>query len=219
MHAGRPITICGRPLAGLRHICCFYDSRQQLESVFLPYLREGLASGEQVVCIFPQEQHTQLRTALGGQGVNLESAEAQRQFQLMTEDDTYIGGGIFAKDRMFNIVRDVLEQARSRSVPYVRTLGEMSWALRNLPGTDDLVDYEYAVNELCNTYDCTLACAYDINAFHGRVVADALSTHSHVVLNGMIYENPHHLSPLEYKKYLVRRRSGPGPVRASGEMG
>lgn len=218
MHPGRSITICDRPLAGLRHICCFYDSSEQLGSVFLPYLREGLTTGEQVVCIFPQGQHTHLRTKLSDQGVDMESAEAQQSFQLMHEDETYITGGLFAKDRMIQLLRDVLEGARSRSVPYVRTLGEMSWALRNLPGTDDLVDYEYAVNELCSTYDCTLACAYDVNAFHGRVLADALSTHSHIVLNGMIFENPHYLQPQEFKQFMSRRRSGPGPIR-SGSPG
>lgn len=219
MHSGRPITICDRALAGLRHICCFYDSTQQLEDVFLPYLREGLTSGEQVVCIFPQGHHPQLRTRLNAQGVDIEIAEAQDQFQLLHEDETYISGGIFAKDRMTDLLRDVLDKARNRSFPYVRTLGEMSWALRNLPGTDDLVDYEYAVNELCATYDCTLACAYDVNAFHGRVIADALATHSHIVLNGMIFENPHYLPPHEFKKFLVRRKSGPGPVRSGAVHG
>ena len=214
MHSGRPITICDRPLAGLRHICCFYDSPQQLASVFLPYLSEGLVSGEQVVCIFPKGEHTDLRAGLRDQGVDIEGAEAQSRFQLLTEDETYISGGIFAKDRMANMLRDVLEKARGSSFPYVRTLGEMSWALRNLPGTADLVDYEHVLNELCHTYDCTLACAYDVNAFHGRVLADALSTHSHLVLNGMIFENPHYLPPQEFKKFMARRKSGSGPLRA-----
>ena len=217
MQTQRSITICNRPLAGLRHICCFYGSPQELQTVFLPYLREGLTAGEQVVCIFPSGEHSQLRTGLLDQGVDMRSAEEQSQLQFLTENETYISGGMFAKDRMANMLRDVLEQARSASFPYVRTLGEMSWALKNLPGTDDLVDYEYAVNELCSTYDCTLACAYDVNAFHGRVIADALSTHSHIVLNGMIFENPHYLSPQEFKKFMARRKSGAGPLRAGSD--
>ena len=217
--AARPIPICDRQLSGLRHICCFYDSEEQLQSVFRPYLREGLEGGEQVVCIFPEGAHTPLRASLDGDGVDLATATERRQFQLLTEDATYVTGGIFAKDRMTNLLRDVLEEARRGPFPHVRTLGEMSWALRNLPGTDDLVDYEYSVNALCEEYDCTLACAYDLNAFDARVVADALSTHSHIVLNGMIFENPHYLSPAEFKRFISRRKSGPGPVRRQHAFG
>ncbi len=83
MNSGRSITICDRPLSGLRHICCFYDSSEQLESVFLPYLREGLTSGEQVVCIFSSGEHPHLRTRLRDQGVDIDSAEAQRRFQFL----------------------------------------------------------------------------------------------------------------------------------------
>jgi hypothetical protein len=79
MHTERSITVCDRALVGLRHICCFYDSTQQLESVFLPYLREGLASGEQVVCIFPQGEHADLRTGLRQQGVDIANRSRGRR--------------------------------------------------------------------------------------------------------------------------------------------
>jgi hypothetical protein len=210
----RSITIGDRRLQGIRHICCFYNSSDELRSVFLPYLQEGLDCGERVVCIFPAGQHANLRDGLQQRGALMEDAEADRQFEIMTEDETYIAGGTFAKDRMASLLKDVLDEAKKGAHPYVRTLGEMSWALRNLPGTDDLVEYEAAVNELCTTYDCTLACAYDINKFHGQVIADALSTHSHIVLNGVVHENPHFMSPREFRRHMARRRSGPGPIRS-----
>jgi MEDS: MEthanogen/methylotroph, DcmR Sensory domain len=216
-HQHRTITIADRPLQGIRHICCFYDSEDQLESVFLPYLSEGLRAGEKVVCIFPLGQHGNLRAQLERRGSNIAAAEADDQFKLLTEDETYIAGGLFAKDRMAEMLKDVLEEARHGSRPHVRTLGEMSWALRNLPGTDDLAEYESVVNDLCTEYDCTLACAYDINAFHGRVLADALATHSHIVLNGVIHENPHYMPPREFRRFIAKRRSGPGPVRAGAD--
>lgn len=205
------ITVGSRSLKGVHHICCFYDSSAQLESVFLPYLEEGLKQGEHVLCIFPEGQHTNLRTKLEDRGINL--AQSTEQFQILTEDETYVAGGSFAKHRMAGVLRDFLENAKNSSRPVVRTLGEMSWALRNLPGTDELAEYECMVNELCTTYGCTLACAYDINKFHARVLADAFATHSHIVLNGVIHENPHYMHPEEFLRHVAHRHSGPGKVR------
>lgn len=208
------ITIGNQTLKGVKHICCFYDSSKQLESVFLPYLEEGLNKGEQVVCIFPQGQHAELKSKLEARGTGVAAAEAGDQFQILTEDETYLSGGSFAKHRMAGMLKDLLEAASQGPRPTVRTLGEMSWALRNLPGTDELAEYECMVNELCDKYGCTLACAYDLNKFSGRVLADAFATHTHIVLNGVIHENPHYLPPEEFLEHVARRGSGPGKLQA-----
>lgn len=44
----------------------------------------------------------------------------------MTEDESHVAGGIFAKARMALLLQDVLEEARSVENPFVHTLGEMS---------------------------------------------------------------------------------------------
>ena len=206
------VTVGSQSLEGIKLICCFYRSSAELESVFLPYLQEGLRNGENVVCIFRQGEHAGLRSKLESGGMT--SAESSQQLKILTEDETYISGGSFAKHRMAGMLRDLLENAKNSSRPAVRTLGEMSWALRNLPGTDELAEYECMVNEFCTTYGCVLACAYDVNKFHARVLADAFATHSHIVLNGIIHENPHYLPPEEFLRHLAHRLSGPGKVRS-----
>jgi hypothetical protein len=208
----RTFTICGQTVTGARHICCFFDSKEQQDAVFIPYLKQGLQCGEHVVCILPHSRQSVLTERMQRAGVDLLSARRTHQLNLLTEDETYVKGGIFASQRMKEMLRQVLEAARNGPYPYVRTLGEMEWALRNLPGTDDLMDYECAVNELLSEYDCTLACAYDVTKFSGRVLMDALSTHSHVVLDGTVHSNPYFLPPAEFRRQLALRRSGPGPI-------
>jgi hypothetical protein len=87
-------------------------------------------------------------------------------------------------------------------------LGERSWAFRYLPGTDELAEYECMVDELCTTSGCILAYAYDVNKFNGRTLADAFSAHAHIVLNGVIHENPYFMLPEKFLRHVVRRRSG-----------
>ncbi|HWA85361.1 MAG TPA: hypothetical protein VG710_04000 [Opitutus sp.] len=53
-----------------------------------------------------------------------------------------------------------------------------------------------------------------MNKFSAQVLADAFATHTHIVLNGVIHENPHYLSPEEFLRHVARRKSGPGRIRA-----
>jgi hypothetical protein len=71
------------------------------------------------------------------------------------------------------------------------------------------MEYEARVNLLAPKYDCTLLCVYDINKFSGRVIADVLASHSHVILNGRIHRNPHFIEPLDFLKSLMRRARRP----------
>ena len=91
----------------------------------------------------------------------------------------------------------------------VRTCGDMTWALRDMPGTDELMEYESRVNVFTRNHDCTLMCVYDVNKFSGRAVMDVLATHPMVVMGDRIYENPYYVEPTEYLRTLLRRGSSP----------
>ena len=160
---------------------------------------------------FGDADEVDLRTKLEERGINLD--QKNEQFQILTEDETYLSGGSFAKDRMAGMLKDLLEKAKNNPNTAVRTLGEMSWVLRNLKGTNELAEYESMVNDLCDTYNCTLACAYDVNKFNARVLSDAFATHTHIVLNGVIHENPHYMHPEEFLLHVARRHSGPGKIQ------
>jgi hypothetical protein len=110
---------------------------------------------------------------------------------------------------MFSMLEQVLIDAEAGPYGSVRTCGDMEWALQNLPGTDELMIYETRVNLLTPKYNCTLLCAYDINKFSGRAIADILASHSHVILNGWVHENPHFVEPLTLLHELLHRKQRP----------
>ena len=85
----------------------------------------------------------------------------------------------------------------------------MTWALRDMPGTDELMEYESRVNHFTQKHDCTLMCVYDVNKFSGRAVMDVLATHPMVVMGDRLYENPYYVEPQEYLRKLLRHGSSP----------
>lgn len=205
----RPITLCGQRLNGPRHLCAFFDSREDQYAAFLPYFREGLENQEQVVYILDRSRNSEAKHQLTEFGIDVERRMASNQLQILSADETYIRGGIFAADRMFGMLEDVLRAARSGPFGHVRTLGEMDWALRDLPGMDELMEYECRVNYLLETYDCTLCCSYDVSRISGQALMDILCTHSHVVMGTTVQQNPYFMSPDEFRLYSAKRRRLP----------
>lgn len=190
-------TVCGHRLDDATHICAFFDSSKEEYACIVPYFAEGLEQGEQVVTIRDAAQHGEHLDRLREAELPVEAAMATAQLKVMASEDTYLKDECFEVERMFSMLKEALESG-GKDFKRVRTCGEMSWALRNLAGTDQLMEYEARVNQLLPKYDCTLMCIYDVNMFSGRVLLDALSTHPHVIVNGKLVKNQYFVPPMEY---------------------
>lgn len=205
MKKQQPITICGETLYPPIHICAFFDSRDEQYEVILPYIEEGLNNGEKVINILESDSHKGHRERLSNAGIPVQEKSATNQLEVLASEDTYLKGGSFAAQKMLQLLEEALVEASNNGYQSVRACGEMAWALKNLSGTDELIEYEARLNLLTPKHCCSLVCMYDINLFSGRVLKDILATHSHVIMNGKIYKNPYYIEPLEFLPILQRR--------------
>jgi hypothetical protein len=153
--------------------------------------------------------HNDQCSKLAEANIPVEEKLTNGQLKVVSTEDTYLQDGCFAVERMFNIVENALIASQNSPYSMIRACGEMQWALKNLPGTDELMEYETRLNLLTPKYDCNILCIYDINKFSGSAVADILASHSHVIMNGKIHKNPHFIEPLELLKILLKRPKRP----------
>lgn len=204
-----PLTICGETLYAPIHICAFFDSRDEQYAVILPYIKDGLDNKDKVINILESDGHTAHCDCLSHAGIAVEEHLASGHLDVLASEDTYLKGGSFAAEKMLNMLEDALIQAANEGHTSVRATGEMVWALKNLPGTDELIEYEARLNFLTPKHSCSLICMYDVSRFSGRVLSDVLATHSHVIMHGKIYKNPYYIEPLEFLPILQRRRQSP----------
>lgn len=202
----QPLTICGETLHAPIHICAFFDSRDEQYEVILPYITEGLERREKVINILESAGHGEHRECLAQAGIAVEEKTASGQLDILASEETYLKGGSFAAEKMLKLLEDALIEANNEGYASVRACGEMVWALKNLPGTDELIEYEARLNFLTPKHSCSLICMYDISRFSGRVLTDVLATHSHVIMNGKIHQNPYYIEPLKFLPSLQRRR-------------
>lgn len=194
----RSIRICGEEIYQPGHICAFFSSREEEYETLLPYMKDGVEAGEQVLTVLDESRLADHRTRLRGAGVPTDDGRVI----VASSEDTYLAGGHFDMMRMVDFVRDQLTRAAAEGRG-VRTVGWMDWMSRGAPGTERTMEYEMRMNELVPNFDCTFMCVYDLSTLSGEMVADIVATHPYVVLRGRIRGNPFYIPPALYLREVI----------------
>jgi len=178
------------------HICAFYRGPGQRDDVLLPFLREGIRSGDKCLCVLddPDPERVILPLSLT---VDVETSRSSGQFELLASDAAYLPDATFRPDQMLAFWdRNVGAAVQHGGYGFVRSVGEMTWALRDLPGVDQLVGYEAELNRFLPRYPQVILCLYDLERFtDGRMLMELLRTHPKVLMSGQLLENPWYLAP------------------------
>jgi hypothetical protein len=205
----RSVTICGQSLPVPQHVCAFFDSHDEQYEILLPWIKEGIANNEEVLNILAGKSHADHCRRLEQAGIPVADAKEKSQLKFVASEDTYLQGGSFAAERMLNIVEQAVMSAASGPYGMLRACGDMEWAVKNLPVTDELIEYEARLNQVTERHHCSIVCCYDVNKFSGSAIADVLATHPYVIMNGKIHQNPHYIEPVEFLGKLIKRSKRP----------
>jgi hypothetical protein len=189
----RSITINGLQARPGDHICAFYRGREERDRLLVPYLREGLRSGDVCICITGRTDRRRLERSL------LDGADADR-LRMSDAEDTYLAGGSFSADRMLQFWSDVgRETFDEQGHAFARAASDMSWAENVITGPliDDFMGYEARATRFARVYPQVALCLYDLDRFRGDVIIPVLKVHPKVFFGGMLLENPYYVDPDE----------------------
>ena len=176
------------------HICAFYRGSNQRDDVLLPFLRDGLIAGHKCISVLDGCELSDVSTPLSID-IDVTDALATGQLKVLSSDEAYLAGGYFSMQRMLDFwVQEVDASISDEGFPFVRSVGEMTWALRDVPGVDELVRYEIRLNRFLPRYPQVILCLYDLEQFtDGRILMEMLKSHPKVLMSGQILENPWYL--------------------------
>ena len=180
------------------HIGHFYESREEWKSVLVPFLHTGLAAGDKCVYFMSAgPARHELSAGLAAAGIDVEHALASQQLVL---DE-----GKTDPQEMQDTLGRALGEIGTR-FPLLRWGGDMTWCLKKLPTSEQLMEWE----SHCNTIDqprAVFLCQYELTAFLGTVVMDALKTHPLCVVSNAIHQNPYYQEPEAFLAQLRRRET------------
>jgi len=212
-----PVQFAGGALGRHRHICAFFNSVAEEHRVLRPYITEGLDRGEKAFHIVDPARRDEHLKWLGDSGVDVEQAMSSGQLEVKPWQDTYISGDRFDQDAMLALLEEQLRSRPAEGYPLMRLLGHMEWARLDMPGSDDLLEYETRLNYLLPKYDDPVICSYDLSRFDANVAVDIMRTHPVVIIGGVLQENPFFVPPDEFLLEIRERGSGRGNTRMAGQ--
>jgi len=181
------------------HMCLFYSTEQERVDVISRFLQAGLRAGERVCYFVGSLPPEGLTSRLADLGIDISKEEATRQLLCATTKSAYYPKGLFDPDSMLETLKAFYSASLEGGFSGVRGVGEMNWALEDIPGADRLVEYEARFNTELKKTPLTSICQYNINLFDGRTIMDILRLHPAVILRGRITRNPFYSVPDEFK--------------------
>jgi MEDS: MEthanogen/methylotroph, DcmR Sensory domain len=185
------LGVNGLSIAPGTHICAFFRGIPERDQVMVPFLMEGLRAGDKCLCII-DDGVDDLRGALGP------DADAA-QLAIQSSRQTYLRHGTFSTQEMLDFWDDSVGAALGTGgFPFVRSAGETTWTLKELPSLYDFLTYEAELNRFLPRYPQVIMCLYDLDHFGGQILVDILKTHPKVLMGGTVLENLHYLEPDEF---------------------
>ncbi|MGY1601880.1 anti-sigma factor RsbA family regulatory protein [Geodermatophilus sp. SYSU D00815] len=177
---------------GFRHGAAVFDSDTALLEVAVPFVEDGLASGELVVISCTEESAELVLRALGPAGRDV------------PVDRGLVPDGTSGPD-VFTHLRQYTVRAGLDGASRVRVLAEV-------PATDEPRQVreekriEAAVNRVAAELPLTNLCVYDSRRLPAELVDSARSTHPHLVSGAAWTPNGAYLDPAEYVRALPTPR-------------
>jgi MEDS: MEthanogen/methylotroph, DcmR Sensory domain len=179
------------------HICALFRGIEERDQILIPFLREGMRAGQKCTCII-DDGVEDVRVALGADDWTSADAETD-QLAIRSSKETYLRQGVFSTQAMLAFWDDSVSAAINRDgFPFVRSAGETTWTLKELPGLHDFMTYEAELNQFVPRYPQVILCLYDLDNFNGQVLVDILKTHPKVLMGGTVLENLHYMEPEEF---------------------
>lgn len=153
MNERKEVRLAGKALDRRRHVCAFFNSKDEEYRVLLPFVKEGFDQGDKGFHIVKDGHRPEHRRRLEEAGIGVADAERKGQLEIRRWEDAYLREGHFDQNRMLALIEEVLQGGKVQGYPLTRLVANMEWALEDRPGVDDIVEYETRLNFVLPKYD------------------------------------------------------------------
>ena len=204
---GLSIQFAGGVLDRQRHICAFFNDIDEEHRVLRSFIKDGFDRGDKAFHLVNPELREEHLRRLAEAGINVREVLEAGQLEVRPWQEAPLRGGRFDQDTWLLLFEQVLQSGPAAGYAQTRFLAHMEWALVDLPGVEDLIEFETRVNYIVPKYEDIVICSYNLSKFNASVVMDALRTHPVVIIGGLLQENPFFVPPDQFLHEMRERRS------------
>ncbi len=194
-----------KKLAPGDRLCHLYQTDQEHRELLTRFMRLGLERNEKVLCIADAGTAETVKSYLQDDGADLAKYVESGQFAIISVSESYLSGGVFEPDMMIELLKTETDKALKEGYLALRVAAEMKWALRGVPGSERLMEYEAKLNEFLPGSKALVIFQYDCRCFEPAMLLDVLATHPIVAVGSEVYDNFSYLPP---EQFLSSERDG-----------
>ncbi|MDB5286727.1 MAG: domain S-box protein [Mucilaginibacter sp.] len=158
------------------HFCHFYETKQDLISVLVPYFKAGLENNE--YCIWITSGHTTVEealTALKGSVPNLDQYFERGSIEILSHRDWYLRAGHFELGNAIQSILDRLRIALQQNFEGLRLNGDEAWVDRRK--WHDFIEYEGALTPAILGKRLIISCDYQLAKHDAADLLDIAALH------------------------------------------
>ena len=159
------------------HICQFYQTKDDLIDILVPYFKAGLANNEFCMWITSKPLGVDDATeALKKEVSNLDECIRKGQIEILDASEWYIEGGKFDSPRVLQGWIEKEGQALALKFDGLRASGNMSWLERD--EWRAFADYEAEIETVICKYSMIALCSYSLDKCVSSDVIDVVKNHN-----------------------------------------
>jgi PAS domain S-box-containing protein len=158
------------------HFCYFYETKEDLLDILVPYFKAGLESNE--FCLWVISEPLAEEEAIGalGQAVpDLHQYLEAGTIEIIPHDKWYLKGGVFDLRRVINRWNEKRDQAIARNYAGMRGSGNTSWIQKN--DWRDFLEYEKEVRLAVANQRVILSCTFPLAVSGAAEILDVAHFH------------------------------------------
>jgi len=163
------------------HFCQFYQTKEDLIDILIPYFKAGLDNNES--CLWVTSQPLSTEEAKGVMQKHIPDFDhfmEKGQIEIVSHTQWYLKGGAFDLQRVLNAWVEKLNQSLIKGYDGLRVTGNTFWLTKK--DWKDFADYEYEVNHVIGKYKMLAICTYSLDKCGAYEIIDVVRNHQFALI-------------------------------------
>jgi PAS domain S-box-containing protein len=162
------------------HFCCFYDSKQDLLDILVPYFEAGLDNNEYCLWITSDLINVSNAAASLKKSIpDIDNLLSVQKMEILSHSDWYLKGGAFDPDGAKSLWDAKLEHALAKGYSGMRVNCIASWLNREI--WKNFLDHEKEINEQIKNKRIIALCAYPLEMCDALDILDSVQIYDKAI--------------------------------------
>ena len=163
------------------HLCQFYQTREDLLDILLPYFKKGLEENEFCMWVTSEPLHEkEAEKALRGALPQFDQYLKTGQIEIVPHTEWYLKDGVFNLTRVLDAWIDKLEGALARGFDGMRVTGNTAWLEKQ--DWKNFSHYEEEINNLIGNCRMIAMCTYSLDRCGPPELIDVVQNHQFALI-------------------------------------